>query len=264
MEHLNNLKKEIQSLENKEKAKIMQGFFKTGRGQYGEGDVFLGLTVPESRALAKKYSALSYEEIRLLLESKIHEERLIALLMLVNNYQKNKEKQEEIYNFYLSNSKRINNWDLVDLTADKIMGNYLFDKPKDILYRLAKSENIWERRISIISTFHFIKNNSFDDTLSIAKILLGDKHDLIHKAVGWMLREVGKRDMEKEEQFLKEHYKKIPRTALRYAIEKFPENKRQYYLRGKVESKEHKKDHFGALKDIGKWDRKKDRAEDRY
>ena len=231
---LQSLKEDLKTLENKEKAKIFQRFFKTGKGQYGEGDIFLGITVPESRALAKKYSNFALEEIKILLESRIHEKRLIALLILVNNYQKNKEKQEEIYNFYLSNTKRINSWDLVDLTADKIIGNYLFDKPKDILFELAKSNNLWERRISIISTFHFIKNNQFQETLKISHILLNDKHDLIHKAVGWMLREIGKRNQSIEEEFLKNNYKSMPRTMLRYAIEKFPEDKRLVYLKGNI------------------------------
>jgi|SRR3989344_4971286 len=231
---LQSLKEELKTLENKEKAKIFQRFFKTGKGQYGEGDIFLGITVPESRALAKKYSNFALEEIKILLESRIHEKRLIALLILVNNYQKNKEKQEEIYNFYLSNTKRINSWDLVDLTADKIIGNYLFDKPKDILFELAKSNNLWERRISIISTFNFIKNNQFQETLKISHILLNDKHDLIHKAVGWMLREIGKRNQSIEEEFLKNNYKSMPRTMLRYAIEKFPEDKRLVYLKGNI------------------------------
>ncbi len=234
MDNLNYLKQDLKILSNKEKAKVLQGFFKTGPGEYGEGDIFLGIIVPKSREMAKKYSGLSLEEIKSLLESKIHEERLIALLILVNNYQKYSDKQEEIYNFYLSNSKKINNWDLVDLTADKIVGHYLINKPKDILYELSKSENIWERRISIISTFNFIKNNKFDETLKISQILLNDKHDLIHKAVGWMLREIGKRNQEIEEQFLQRNYKSMPRTMLRYAIEKFSEDKRQAYLKGKI------------------------------
>ena len=228
------LKEELAKKANQDKAKILQRFFKTGKGEYGEGDIFLGITVPESRKIAKKYSDLSYNNIRNLLESKIHEERLIALLILVNNYNKNIEKRNEIFDFYIENINNINNWDLVDLTADKIVGSFLFEKDKNILYKLAKSSNLWEKRIAIISTFHFIKNNEFSDTLKIAEILLNDKRDLIHKAVGWMLREIGKRNLKVEEEFLKKYYKNMPRTMLRYAIEKFSEVKRKAYLNGEI------------------------------
>ncbi len=231
---LKNLKEELNAHTSPEKSKILAGFFKTGKGQYGEGDVFLGVNVPNIRKLAKKYSNLSFNEINSLLESRIHEERLIALLILVNNYKKDEKQKEIIYNFYLKNTSKINNWDLVDLSADKIIGDYLSNKSKDILYALANSDNLWERRISIISTFNFIKSNEFSETLKIAQILLNDKHDLIHKAVGWMLREIGKRNQEIEEEFLKKHYKGMPRTMLRYAIEKFPEEKRQAYLKGEI------------------------------
>lgn len=254
---LQSLKEEIKSKSNSEKAKIFQRFFKTGKGQYGEGDIFLGITVPQSRILAKKYSSISFDNINSLLQSKIHEERLIALLILVDNYHKSNNNKESIYNFYLNNIEYINNWDLVDLTADKIMGNYLSDKHKDILFKLAKSDNLWERRISIISTFNFIKNNQFNETLKISQILLNDKHDLIHKAVGWMLREIGKRNQEIEEQFLQKNYKSMPRTMLRYAIERFPEEKRLAYMKGKI-----RKSYLGALKGIGPYTRM-DRAEDR-
>ncbi len=237
------LKKEIRSVANPEKAKILKNFFKTGKGEYGEGDLFLGITVPQSRKIAIKHSSLPLSQIEKLLKSPIHEERLIALLILVNNYNENKE---EIFNFYINNIKKINNWDLVDLTADKILGAHLIDKDKSILYKLSRSQNLWERRISIIATFHFIKNNQFEETLKIAELLLKDKHDLIHKAVGWMLREIGKRDLKIEEQFLKQHHKEMPRTMLRYAIEKFPEEKRQDYLKGELWT-----DYFGALKGIG-------------
>ncbi len=232
---LNNLKSDLKKSANPKKAKILQRFFKTGKGEYGEGDIFLGITVPELRKLAKKFLNLSFKDIEIILESKIHEERLIALLILVENYKKSDiEKRKEIFDFYLNNIKKINNWDLVDLSVDKIIGNYLSDKPKNILYKLASSDNLWEKRISIISTFQFIKNNQFSDTLKIAKILIKDKHDLIHKAVGWMLREIGKRNQEAEESFLKKHYKNMPRTMLRYAIEKFSEEKIQLYLKGKI------------------------------
>ncbi|MDD5178267.1 MAG: DNA alkylation repair protein [Candidatus Nanoarchaeia archaeon] len=226
---LNKLKQDMHSLRDQEKAKLLSGFFKTGEGQYGEGDIFLGITVPNQRELAKKYSDLDLEDIQKLLESKIHEERLIALLILIINYKKSEDKKE-IFDFYLKNTKNINNWDLVDLSAPNIIGSYLIDKDKNILYKLAKSKNLWEKRIAIISTFAFIKENSFKDALEISKILIEDKHDLIHKAVGWMLREVGKKNQEAEEDFLKQHYKKMPRTMLRYSIEKFDEPKRKFYL----------------------------------
>ncbi len=223
------LKKELKARASPEKAKILRGFFKTGKGEYGEGDVFLGVTVPESRRVAKKYAGLKLEDVIRLLRSKIHEERLTALLMMVDKFQ-TKEGRGKVYRLYLQNTKYINNWDLADLSADKIVGAYLGDKPKTILYKLAKSKNVWERRIAILATFNFIKNNEFTETLKIAKILLNDKHDLIQKAVGWMLREVGKRDLKMEERFLGEYCKQMPRTALRYAIERFPERKRKRFL----------------------------------
>ena len=170
-----------------------------------------------------------------LLHSKFHEERLIALFVLIHKFERGEESlRKKIFNLYLKNTKYINNWDLIDLSAPKIVGAYLFDKPRDVLYKLAKSKSLWEKRISILSTFYFIRENDFKDTIKVSKILLNDEHDLIHKAVGWMLREVGKRCLETEEKFLKKHYQKMPRTMLRYAIERFPETKRQAYLRGKV------------------------------
>jgi len=227
---LNKLKQELNKLANPAKAQILQGFFKTGNEQYGEGDIFLGVTVPQSRQIAKKYSNLPFLEIQQLLSSKIHEERLIALLILIKNYPNNKG---QIFNFYLKNTRQINNWDLVDLSAPNIVGNYLKDKNKKILYKLARSPNLWEKRIAIVSTAVFIRNNQFKDTLEISKILLKDKHDLIQKATGWMLRELGKRNLSLLETFLKQNYKQIPRTTLRYAIERFPESLRQKYLKGK-------------------------------
>jgi len=226
------LLEELKKLSSKEKVATYQRFFKTGKGHYGEGDIFLGITVPETRRVARQFIHISPDEIEKHLRSKYHEERLAALMILVDNYQKKRSK--EIVRFYLKNLRYANNWDLVDLTADKILGSYLFDKNKSILYKLLKSSNLWERRIAIVSTFHFIKNNEFSDTLRISKLLLNDKHDLIHKAVGWMLREVGKRDEKTLESFLKAHYKIMPRTALRYAIERFPEEKRLRYLKGKI------------------------------
>ena len=227
-----NVKKDLQKLANPEKAKLLQGFFKTGKGEYGEGDIFLGINVPVQRKIAKKYRELKLNDIQLLLNSKIHEHRLVALLILVDKYEKTKNK--EIVDFYLSNTKNINNWDLVDLTAHKILGDYLVNKERSLLYNLANSNDLWEKRISMIATAAFIKNNDFKDALKIAEILLNDNHDLIHKAVGWMLREIGKKDQDTEETFLKKYYKQMPRTMLRYAIEKFEESKRQAYLKSEI------------------------------
>ena len=231
---LRSLRKELERLTDNKKASFLQRFFKTGKGEYGEGDIFVGLTVPQSRILAVKYKDLSFLEILELLKSKIHEERLIALLILVHRFKKNPDEQKKIYNFYLQNTKYINNWDLVDLSSHKIIGEYLLDKPKDILFELARSENLWERRIAMISTFSFIRDRKFDTSLKIAELLVKDKEDLIQKALGWMLREIGKKDLETEETFLKKYYKQMGRTALRYAIEKFPEGKRLKYLHGEI------------------------------
>jgi len=232
---LNSIKKDLQAESAPLKKKGLSRFFKTGKGEYGEGDIFLGVTVPKIRRVAKKYKDVSLDEIRTLLRSLIHEERLTALLILVENFRKADETEKtEIFNLYLKNTKYINNWDLVDLSASRIVGEFLKDKPVDILYTLAKSKSLWERRIAIISTFQFIWEGRFAETLKISKILLTDRHDLIHKAVGWMLREVGKRSFKTEEEFLKKHYKKMPRTMLRYSIEKFPEKLRLRYLTGVV------------------------------
>ena len=229
------IQKRLKSLAVKKHAAVSQRFFKTGPGEYGEGDVFIGIRVPVLRKLAREYSGLPVGQIAILLRSQIHEERLLALLLLVGAFSKGNERtKESIYEMYLKNTGYINNWDLVDSSAEHIVGSYLMDKSKTVLYRLAESDNLWERRISMMSTFHFIKRHEFAETLKIAKILLFDRHDLIHKATGWMLREIGKRHLQTEEQFLKEHYKDMPRTMLRYAIEKFPEEKRQRYLKGKV------------------------------
>lgn len=229
---LEKLKKDIQTYASPEKAKVLQRFFKTCPGQYGEGDIFLGIKVPVQRKVAKKFKDLKLSEIQPLLDSKIHEHRLVGLLILVDKYERSNNKK--IVDFYLSNTRNINNWDLVDLTAHKILGHYLLDKDRSILYDLAKSNELWEKRISMISTAAFIKENDFKDTLEIAEILLNDKHDLIHKAVGWMLREVGKKDQDVEETFLKKYYKTMPRTMLRYAIERFEEKKRKAYLRSEI------------------------------
>ncbi len=232
MPNLQQLKSEFKKLANKKQAEILSGFFKTGKGQYGEGDIFLGIKVPIQRIVAKKYEHLSLAELSELLNDKIHEHRLTALLILIKQYEKADSRgKKEIAQFYLQNTKNINNWDLVDLSCSHILGDYLIDKPRKILYKLAKSKNLWEKRISIISTLVFIRNKDFADALKISEILSRDKHDLIHKAVGWMLREIGKRDAEILENFLRKHCKTMPRTMLRYAIEKFNEKKRKFYLK---------------------------------
>jgi len=228
---LTQLKEDMEILADPEKAKILSRFFKTGKGQYGEGDIFLGIVVPKQRAVAKKYAGLPLRDIGRLLASTIHEHRLVALLILVNTYKKaDEEDREKIADFYMKHTKHINNWDLVDLSAPNILGEYLSDKERTVLYRLARSKNLWERRIAIMSTLAFIKNNDFRDTMRIAELLLRDSHDLIHKAVGWMLREVGKRDLKTEEDFLERHCRLMPRTMLRYAIERFDEEKRKMLL----------------------------------
>ena len=226
---------DLLQLANEQIAEHSQRFFKTGKGEYGEGDIFLGIRVPLLRKLVKKYRGISITEVRKLLHSKFHEERLLAVLMLVQLFKSGDESvQKQVYDLYLENTEYINNWDIVDISASNIVGAHLYEKDKAPLYDLVQSKNLWERRIAIISTFYFIRQNEFDDTLKIAEILLNDKEDLIHKAVGWMLREVGKREIEFEEEFLQEHYKIMPRTMLRYAIEKFPETSRKMYLRGEI------------------------------
>jgi 3-methyladenine DNA glycosylase AlkD len=228
------LKSDLQKLADPEKAEILSRFFKTGKGQYGEGDIFLGIVVPAQRKIAKTYSDLSLRDVRELLSSGTHEHRLVALFILVQKYKKaDSLNKKVIVDFYLKYTARVNNWDLVDLSAGNILGDYLLDKDRSVLYRLAGSRNLWERRIAIMSTFKFIRNNDFADTLRIAELLLNDTDDLIHKAAGWMLREVGKRDLKTEEAFLDSHDDKMPRTMLRYAIERFEEKRRRYYL-GKV------------------------------
>jgi len=232
---LKELRKEIKTLSSPEVSKTMQWFFKTGKGEYGEGDVFVGLKVPTQRKLAREFKDLALIELKVLLNSPVHEERLISLFILVDRYGKGNEKEKaEIFSFYLKNRKGVNNWDLVDLSAPKIIGKHLLKRNKSLLFKFALSTNLWERRIAVLSTYEFIRNNDFAVNLQISEMLLQDKHDLIHKAVGWMLREIGKRDLQAEENFLKINYKKMPRTMLRYAIEKFPETKRKQYLHGKI------------------------------
>ena len=225
------IKNEIKSLADPIRAKHSQGFFKTGPGEYGEGDIFLGLTMPQIRVIAKKhFKEISLSSVQELVGSKYHEFRMCALVMLVYKYEKFASQRKEIYDFFLRNTKYINNWDLVDVTIPKTVGYYLVDKDRSILYKLVRSSDLWEKRIAVLATFPFIRNNDFDDCITISEILLKDKHDLIHKAVGWMLREIGKRNQEIEEEFLKKYYKTMPRTMLRYAIERFSREKRDFYL----------------------------------
>jgi len=227
-----NLDNAIKQKANPAKAKILQRFFKTGDGQYGAGDVFLGIVVPEQRNIAKQFADLDMSKIQKLLNSKIHEKRLIALFILIGQYKKaNKIGKAKIYRFYLKNSSRVNNWDLVDLSAPNIVGDYLLDKDRRMLYKLARSRSLWEKRIAIVATFKLIRENDFDDTLKISEMLLKDKHDLIHKAVGWMLREVGKRNQKVLEEFLLKYHKEMPRTMLRYSLEKFDDKKKAFYMR---------------------------------
>ncbi len=225
----------LKKLSNTKIAAHSQKYFKTGKGEYGQGDVFLGIRVPVLRKAIKQFQETSLVEIRKLLKSEYHEARLFALLLLVHQFSKSDEmKREKIYNLYIKNTKYINNWDLVDSSAPYIIGIWLFDKDRTLLYELAHSSLLWERRIAIMSTAYFIKNDQFNDTLKLSEILLHDSEDLIHKAVGWMLREVGKRDVGAEDKYLKKHYKKMPRTMLRYATEKFNKKRRQAYLDGEI------------------------------
>jgi 3-methyladenine DNA glycosylase AlkD len=221
----------LKSLADPKRAENYQRFFKTKKGEYGEGDVFLGIVVPELRKAAKEYKNLPLKDTIELLKSKFHEHRITALFILIHQYNESDDKTKKaIYDLYLKNTKHVNNWDLVDTSAEHIIGAYLADKDRTLLYKLAKSKDLWERRIAILSCFHYIKKNDFKDALKLSEILVNDKHDLMHKAVGWMLREIGKRDQEKEEKFLKKYYKTMPRTMLRYSIERFPESKRKFYM----------------------------------
>jgi len=229
------IEKRLKQMGDREDAKFLQGFFKTGPGQYGEGDIFLGIRVPVIRALAKEYKNLPSETVLSLLKSPYHEVRLFALICLVIKFPKSDEAtQKKICGLYLANTAYINNWDLVDLSAPKIVGAYLSDKSRKPLYKLAKSKSLWERRIAVLATFWFIRDKQFEDSLRIAEILLTDKEDLIHKAVGWMLREIGKRDVKSAEVFLQKHCRTMPRTMLRYAIERFTPAKRKMYLEGTI------------------------------
>jgi len=229
------VQKAFRVLGDAEDARNLARFFKTGPGEYGEGDRFLGIRMPVVRQCVRKYEALSLRGIGALLKSRWHEERMLALLIMVWQFQRGDDAQQRaLYDLYLDSTDRINNWDLVDLSAEHIVGGWLRERRRKPLYRLARSSSLWERRIAILATFHYIRRNEFADALAIAKLLLGDQHDLIHKALGWMLREVGKRDRATEEAFLHRHYAALPRTTLRYAIERFPEPLRKRYLAGTV------------------------------
>ena len=227
----NDIKKALRKVADKKKAIILARFFKTGKGDYGEGDVFIGVVVPKQRKIAAKFAELPLKEIKELLKSKIHEERFTGLIILVNQYKGGSEiLRKQIFNFYVKNISSVNNWDLVDLSCRDIVGEHLILRPREILYQFAKSRNIWKRRIAIVSTWAFIRKNDFKDTLRLAEILFNDKHDLIHKAVGWMLREAGKKDERVLRQFLDKNASKMPRTMLRYAIERLSESDKKRYL----------------------------------
>lgn len=228
------VQKEIRSLGNKKSAQNCARFFKTGKGEYGYGDIFLGVKSPDIRKLAKEYGTISLTETKKLIKSKYHEERLLGLFILINKYSKSRKEteKEKIYQLYINHFKYINNWDLVDVTCPHVIGKHLMDKNRDILQLWAKSDDLWTKRIAMITNWWFVRKGDLSEVFKIAKILLHDDHDLIHKAVGWMLREAGKKDLKKAENFLKKYYKNMPRTMLRYAIERYPEVRRQKYLKG--------------------------------
>lgn len=229
------IRRELRSLANPDIAAHSQRFFKTGKGEYGEGDRFLGVRVPLIRRQVRQHRDAPLHVIMSILRSRWHEERLFAVLAMVDRYARGDDNTRKIiFDNYLANLRYVNNWDLVDGSAHLIVGPWLESGSRKRLYRMAKSRNLWERRVAIMSTYHFIRQNDFSDTLAIAELLLHDEHDLIHKAVGWMLRETGNRDKKVEVEFLQGCYKKMPRTMLRYAIEKFPEHERKRWLQGKV------------------------------
>lgn len=232
---LDTLQTQVRAFASPQKATDLRWFFKTGPGEYGEGDQFLGLTNPQLRALARTFAALPLADLSVLLHSPWHEERALALMILVRQFEKaTPATQDACYTFYLRHTHRINNWDLVDISAPHIVGTYLRHRDRSILYELGASSNLWEQRIAVLATLAFVRDGQFHDTFQLAASLLRHPHDLIHKAVGWMLREVGKRDRPAAEDFLRRHYRQMPRTMLRYAIERFPEPLRQQYLKGLV------------------------------
>lgn len=232
---VDSIQKRLKRLADKTIADHSRRFFKTGPGEYGEGDKFLGIRVPVIRREVKQYLSLSPMENKKLLKSEFHEVRLFALILMVEQYKRSEnDGREKIYQTYIKHTKYINNWDLVDTSAPNIVGAHLFERDRQILHEMVKSKNLWRRRIAIISTLYFIKQGELDDSLMLAAQLLDDKEDLIHKAVGWVLREVGKQNLAKEDRFLKKYYRNMPRTMLRYAIEKHPEKQRKAYLLGEV------------------------------
>lgn len=224
---------DLQALGNPEKATHLSRFFKTGKGEYGEGDLFIGVTVPEQRGLVKKYPEATFSTLRELVASPYHEARLTGLLILVDQFKRHKDQEfrKNCVNFYLSQTAHINNWDLVDLSCYKLLGVWLADQDRQLLYTLASSENMWEQRIAIVTCMYFVRNGEFRDCLAISDQLLDHRHDLIHKAVGWLLRETGKKDRQVLKDFLASRYSRMPRTMLRYAIEHFPDEERKKYLR---------------------------------
>lgn len=225
------IESDIHKVATPARAKLLQRYFKTGKGEYGEGDVFLGLTTAQAGDIMKKYKDADFGALERVLRTNIHEYRWVALGILRRKYEKADEKErKKIVDFYIKNMKYVNNWDLVDGSAGTILGSYLFDKDRSFLYKLAKSKSVWERRIAIMSTSYFIQNNQFDDTIKITELLLDDEHDLIHKACGWMLREIGKRDASVLRKFLKKHHKTMPRTMLRYSIEKLSKAEREKWM----------------------------------
>ncbi len=232
---LTQARRELRRWATAERARVARRYFKTGPGEYGEGDRFIGVTVPRVRRLARSCRDMPLREIKQLLRSPAHEERLLALVILVNRFARaDADGRRRIYELYLRNSRHINNWDLVDCSAEHILGAYLWDRSRAPLRRLRRSESVWERRMAVMATFYFIRRGEFGPTMAVVRHLLGDREDLIHKAAGWMLREVGKRNRPVEEKFLRRHYRRMPRMMLRYAIERFSQRQRQRYLRGTI------------------------------
>jgi Predicted DNA alkylation repair enzyme len=223
---------ELERYINPQKREFLPYFFKTGKGQYGEGDKFLGIVVPDIKLVARKFRETSFDEIAILLNSEYHECRMCALLLLVERFKKSNESdREQIYNFYLSNTKRVNNWDLVDLSGPYIVGEYLKNRSREDLYRLAASSVLWEQRIAVVATATLIRNDDFIDIIKLSELLLHHSHDLMHKAIGWMLREMGKRNKELLLDFLEKHYNEMPRTMLRYSLEKLTSEERAYFMK---------------------------------
>jgi 3-methyladenine DNA glycosylase AlkD len=234
---LKDVRAAVRALADEERARVSMSFFRRGPGEYGEGDVFLGIRMPDLRTLVKRFAGLPFEDASMLLRSRYHEERMLALLILVRAFRRgDAAARERVHRLYIDGTRWIDSWDLVDLSAEHVVGGYLadHDPPHDLLTRFAGSASLWERRIALLATFHFIKRNEFDEAFRIVALLLDDSHDMIHKAMGWMLREIGKRDQAAEESFLRRHYARLPRTTLRYAIERFPEEVRRAYLRAEM------------------------------